>query len=83
MFKTLFNKKTNKVILNIEGMHCEGCSRTLSGVLRNTKGVRKSEISLQKNEANLEFHPERTSVEEIIHAIQVKTPYRVTGKSML
>lgn len=82
MFNSLFNKKSTAVILKIEGMHCEGCSNTLKGVLKTIKGIRKNEVTLAENQAKIDFDESKISIEEIINQIQLKTPYKVTDKTI-
>lgn len=38
-------------ILDIEGMHCEGCARTVEALLRQVPGVQKVEISYEGKSA--------------------------------
>ena len=82
MFDKLFGKKRSEITLKVEGMHCEGCSNTLSGVLRTTKGVVSNEVSLQEHSAKIVFDPTKVSPEEIIHNVQTKTSYTITDKIM-
>ena len=80
MFDKLFGSKKSEVTLKVEGMHCEGCSNTLSGVLRNTKGVVSNEVSLPDHSAKVVFDPTKVTAEEIIHNVQTKTTYTITEK---
>ena len=40
-----------KVKLNIEGMHCTGCSTRLEKVLNNVDGVEDAKVSLEEKKA--------------------------------
>lgn len=42
-------------ILNIEGMMCEGCVKRIDNVLKEFKGIKKYQISLEKHNVVLEF----------------------------
>jgi copper chaperone CopZ len=82
MLKDLFDRNTIEFTLKIEGMHCEGCSNTLSGVLQRMKGIKKNEVSLSLNQAKVRFNPEKISIQEIIYDIQLKTSFKVSEKIM-
>jgi len=40
-----------KQIVNIEGMMCEGCARTVTNVLSKLPGVKKVDVSFKKGTA--------------------------------
>ena len=52
-----------KKILKIEGMHCGSCAIGLEMAL-NTKGV-KAKVDFDSKEAEIEFNPNKKSLEEI------------------
>lgn len=54
-----------EIILNIEGMHCEGCSNRLRKVLENLDGIISVSISLEDKIAELEIDETEISIEEI------------------
>ncbi len=41
------------VTLNVTGMTCEGCATTVSTALKRVDGVRRADVSLEAEEANL------------------------------
>ena len=41
------------VTLNVTGMTCEGCATTVSTALKRVDGVRRADVSLDAEEANL------------------------------
>jgi copper chaperone len=53
--------------LSIEGMHCEGCVRRVAIALQSVKGVGLGPINV--GSAEVTFHPEQASTEEIAAAI--------------
>ena len=55
--------------LNIEGMHCTGCSARLQKVLSNLDGVSNAEVSFEKGMANIEFNKKIITLDEIKNAI--------------
>ena len=56
--------------LNIEGMHCEGCSTRLTRVLQNLDGVKNAKVSLENKNANLEIDESVITLEEIKEAVK-------------
>ena len=53
--------------LSIEGMHCGGCVRRVTGALQGVRGVEVS--SVEVGSAEMRFDPDRTNVEEIAGAV--------------
>jgi len=45
------------ITLNIEGMTCGGCVKSVTRILENTQGVAKAEVSLDNKNAIIEFDP--------------------------
>lgn len=54
-----------EVILNIEGMHCTGCSNRLTKVLNNIDGVERAEVSFETKKATIKYDESKVSVETI------------------
>ena len=44
-----------EVKLNIEGMHCTGCSTRLEKVLNNVDGVEDAKVSLEEKKADIKY----------------------------
>jgi copper chaperone len=57
----------DRVMLSIEGMHCEGCVRRVTAALRGVKGVEPD--SVEVGSAQVRFDPDRASAEEIASAV--------------
>jgi copper chaperone CopZ len=53
--------------LSIEGMHCGGCVRRVTGALQTVKGVQVGLVEV--GSAQLTFDPGQTSAEEIAAAV--------------
>jgi len=51
--------------LEISGMHCGGCVRTVTNVLKRVAGVQSVDISLPENSAKVEYNETETTVDEI------------------
>ncbi len=62
--------------LNISGMTCGGCVRSVSKVLNAMDGVAKSEVSLEERRAVVDFDPDKVGVEQLKRAI-VEAGYEV------
>ncbi len=57
------------VQLSVEGMHCDGCARTVEALLSRLPGVRKAEASFDARSARVLYDPETVSQEAIARAI--------------
>lgn len=57
------------VELNIEGMHCNGCSTRLEKVLNEMEGV-SAKVSLENKKASVEYDEGKVTLEEVIEAIE-------------
>lgn len=57
------------VKLNVEGMHCGGCSSRLERVLSSLEGVGSANVSLEEKIANVNYNEEKVSIEAIKEAI--------------
>jgi copper chaperone CopZ len=64
--------------LEIDGMHCDGCARTIDHVLRRQPGVWEAEVSLDEGSARVLFDPEQVSVDQIAEAVR-KAGYRAAS----
>ena len=54
-----------EVKLNIEGMHCTGCSNRLTKVLNNIDGIERAEVSFETKKATIKYDESKVSVETI------------------
>ena len=64
--------------LNISGMTCGGCVRSVSKVLNALNGVAKSDVSLEERRAVVDFDPDKVGVDQLKHAIE-EAGYEVAG----
>ncbi len=60
--------------LKIAGMHCTSCSLSIDMDLEDMEGIKKSHTSYAKQETEVEFDPDKISLEKIIETI-AKTGY--------
>ncbi|MDO4997217.1 MAG: cation transporter [Neisseria sp.] len=58
------------IILNIDGMTCGGCVKSVSKVLNDLNGVETASVSLEKQQAQIAFDPEQIGVANLISAIE-------------
>ena len=66
------------LVMDISGMHCDGCVNTLTGVLAEMEGVGDVKVSLEYEQAKVKFDPEEVSPEELKKAVEEKG-YEVTN----
>ena len=59
-----------EVKLNIEGMHCTGCSTRLEKVLNNVDGVESAKVSLEEKKAYIKYDEAQVNEKELIEAIE-------------
>ncbi len=59
-----------EVKLNIEGMHCTGCSARLEKVLNNVDGVEDAKVSLEEKKADIKYDETQVSEKELIEAVE-------------
>ena len=58
------------ITLNIEGMTCGGCVKSVTRILEGVNGVTKAEVSLEQKNAVIEFDPDLTSPAALIEAVE-------------
>jgi copper chaperone len=61
--------KLQKTILNINGMTCMGCVSSIEKVLAKITGVSNSDVSLKKQQAEIQYDPEKTDINQLKEAI--------------
>lgn len=71
--------QTKKVLLNIEGMHCNSCASGIQMVLQSTDGVINASASYDSKKGEVEFDEEKTNVDSIIKAID-QLGYKATAQ---
>jgi len=66
-------KDTN---FTIEGMHCEGCAKTIEALLGAEPGVQRATVSFKAHEARVRFDPNAIDDGQIVAAIK-RAGYKV------
>lgn len=56
--------------LKIKGMHCTSCAMVIDMDLEDLEGVKFSKTSYVKGETEVEFDPEKLSLEKITESIK-------------
>lgn len=62
----------------IDGMHCDGCARTIEALVSTEPGVRKATVSFKAREARILFDPQASSEDQLAAAIR-KAGYSVAS----
>jgi len=57
------------ITLNIEGMHCGGCVKSVTRVLTELAGVQSADVQLE-GKANITFDENRVNVAQLIEVIE-------------
>jgi len=58
--------------LTVNGMHCEGCVKTITAALSKLKGVDEVNVSLEQKQATVTYDANRVTVERLAEVIRSK-----------
>lgn len=58
------------VTINIKGMTCGGCVKSVTDVLQKIPGVATVDVSLAQNHANINYDPAQCQASQLISAIE-------------
>ncbi len=67
-----------KATLNISGMTCGGCVRSVTSVLNALDGVAKADVSLDKKCAVVDYDAAKLNLDQLKHAVE-EAGYEVAG----
>ena len=59
-------------IIDVTGMHCDGCVNTITKVLTETEGVEDAKVSLEYEQAKVKFDPSKADPVKLKEAIESK-----------
>ena len=59
-----------RVVVGVEGMHCDGCVRNITGVLKALPGVGQVEVSLDAKQATIDFDAAQVGLPQFKDAIE-------------
>ena len=54
----------------VEGMHCQGCVKSVTGAVRQVPGVARVDVSLEKKLATVEYDDASVNQAAIVAAIE-------------
>ncbi|AXT47814.1 MULTISPECIES: heavy-metal-associated domain-containing protein [Chromobacterium] len=60
----------SELIMKVDGMTCQGCVKSVSGVLSGMAGVSEAEVSLEAKQAKVVYDAEIVSPEELAAAVE-------------
>ncbi|HTH95744.1 MAG TPA: heavy metal-associated domain-containing protein [Rhodocyclaceae bacterium] len=60
---------TQTATLNIQGMTCGGCVRSVTNALQGADGVEKADVSLSDSKATVAYDPAQTSPQALAELI--------------
>lgn len=66
-----------KVILQIQGMHCASCAATIENAFKKQAGVKSANVNFASEKAYVEFNPEMTDINKIKNVIK-EAGYKAT-----
>ena len=66
----------NTVDLTIQGMHCDGCAKTVEALLKSEPGVKSATVSYAKGLARVVFDPVTVDLPALVKAVE-RAGYRV------
>ncbi|MBI5379430.1 MAG: heavy-metal-associated domain-containing protein [Nitrospirae bacterium] len=73
-------KATLSLPMKVEGMVCADCVAKVKGALMKVEGVKSANVSLEKNEAVVEYDSATTNPKALSDAVK-KAGYKATVKS--
>lgn len=59
-----------KVTLEVSGMSCEHCKKTVTEALEGMEGVKKAKVNLKSEKAKVTYDIDETSISELIEAVK-------------
>lgn len=60
----------DSVEFGVEGMHCDGCARSVTRMLAGVPGVEKVEVSLAEKKAAVSFDPAKAGIADLKRAVE-------------
>lgn len=78
--RTAKRRNMKTVTFKIDGMHCDGCARTIEALVSTEPGVRKATVSFKAREARVLFDPQALGEDQLAAAIR-KAGYSVVNQS--
>ncbi|XP_022845511.1 probable copper-transporting ATPase HMA5 isoform X2 [Olea europaea var. sylvestris] len=71
VIKEEINERSNQVCrIHIKGMTCSSCSTTIESALHSIRGVRKAQVALATEEAEVHYDPNILSYTKLLEAVE-------------
>lgn len=61
---------TETRVINIDGMTCGGCVKSVDSALTRLNGVQSVDVDLEGNKASVTYDPSAVAVDAIVEAIE-------------
>lgn len=58
------------VEFKVEGLHCDGCVKSVTRMLTGVAGVEKVDVSLAEGKASVQFDPAKAGLPEFKRAVE-------------
>jgi len=58
------------VEFKVEGLHCDGCVKSVTRMLSGVAGVEKVDVSLAEGKASVQFDPAKAGLSEFKRAVE-------------
>jgi len=78
--KSAKDHQMKTALLQIEGMHCNGCAESIRSVVERQPGVQAAEVSYDRSQARILYDPDAIPEQRIVVTVQ-KLGYRVTQQA--
>jgi copper chaperone len=59
-----------KIEFKVEGLHCDGCVKSVTRMLTGIPGVEKVDVSLAEGKAEVSFDPAKAGLPEFKRAVE-------------
>ncbi len=63
----------------VEGMHCDGCARTVKALIEREPGVRAADVSYEGGQARVLYDPQAVDEDHLVATIE-RSGYRVVAR---
>jgi copper chaperone CopZ len=60
----------DRVEFRVDGMHCDGCVKSVTRTLSGVAGVEKVEVSLAESKAAVQFDPAKAGLADLKRAVE-------------
>lgn len=72
------SQKMQAAVIDVQGMTCQGCARSLKQALQAAPGVTEIHVDLPRSEAHVTFDSQATTIARLMEAVE-KTGFTAAG----